>query len=310
MGRFKLSLFILVFAVAVASFIFVGEAATNINSINKYAWSDITGWIDFYITNTVTVGNTELQGYASSSVGEISLNCDSTSVGDVCASSDYRVCNGDSSGLSCTNTGTGQLSGCAWNDTVGWISFWCGDSDCQGTNTCSQSDYRVSIDSSGYFQGYAWNDVTGWISFNCSNNGSCGTSDYKVQTTWAPSVLLGYLESQIINTQQTDGVTLNSIIWQGSQPGGTSVDFQVAVSNNSGGPWTYKGPGGSTSAYYGAECPTAGTSNPGAGPNKSICIDVNQVTNYQYLRYKVRLQSNTGQTLTPQVDDIVLNFSP
>jgi hypothetical protein len=102
---------------------------------------------------------------------------------------------------------------------------------------------------------------------------------------------------------------LQSIIWQGSQPAGTGVDFQIAVSQSPSGPWVYKGPGGSTTDYYGRECPIAGISDPPAGPNKAICIDKSQVANYRYLRYKVRLKSNVLQTLSPRVDDIILNWS-
>ncbi len=53
-----------------------------------------------------------------------------------------------------------NLSGWAWNDTVGWISF-------NSTNTGATQDYGVNIDSTtGVFTGYAWSGVVGYIKFD------------------------------------------------------------------------------------------------------------------------------------------------
>jgi len=278
-------------------------AATNIDPVDHWAWSDSAGWWDFFSTDSVEVTGTELKGYASSSLGDMALNCNSTRIGDICASSNFRVVN---------NGASGDFLGCAWNDALGWIYFSCSDTNCNGVeeggadDICSQSLFQVKIDANGEFTNYAWNDVEGWINFNCANDSSCGTSDYKVITSWSVGITTGYLESSIIDTQKVGGATLTSIVWQGSQPAGTSVDFQIAVSNSQSGPWSYEGPGGSTTSYYGAECPTPGIGN--VGPNKAICVDKNITLDNRYLRYKTRLQSNTAQTLTPVVDDVILNW--
>ncbi|MEK7567459.1 MAG: PKD domain-containing protein [Patescibacteria group bacterium] len=122
-----------------------------------------------------------------------------------------------------------NLSGYAWSDTVGWVSFNCTD-----VGTCGTSNYGVNIDiGTGSFSGYAWSDNVGWISFNasdvsgcpagactptlnsvtgevtgwakalsagggwdgfislnCSNNGGCGTSNYSV--AFSGTVSSGY----------------------------------------------------------------------------------------------------------------------
>ena len=59
--------------------------------------------------------------------------------------------------------GTGDnLSGYAWSDNIGWISFNCTD-----VGTCATADYGVNVDTgTGNFSGYAWSDNVGWISFN------------------------------------------------------------------------------------------------------------------------------------------------
>lgn len=274
------------------------KAETNIDESDHWAWSDGTGWWDFYSTANVEVGTSTLHGYASSSIGEMALNCDSTPLGNICGASSFAVENTEAAGA---------LTGCAWNDTLGWISFDCADYDCEGGNICSESDYQVSIDANGDFQGYAWNDLDGWISFNCANDSSCGVSDYKVNTAWRAGRLTGYLTSSIIDSGGS--VTLHSVIWQGSQPSGTSVDFQVAVATSTSGPWNYQGPDETDSTWFGSECPVPGVSDPGAGPDKSICINKNVTADKRYLRYKVRLQSNTAQSQTPVVEDIILNWS-
>jgi len=279
---------------------------TNIDSTNKFAWSDISEWWDFHYYHNVTVGTSTVSGYASSSIGDISLDCATSPGGDICGTSDYGVTN---------PSGGGSLSGCAWNDTIGWISFWCGDGDCDGSgtedasSTCVSSNYRVTIDGDGLFNGYAWSDVEGWISFNCADPGVCGSSDYKVETAWRAGSLTGTLESSIFDTQVVGGATLNSILWQGVQPAGTCVKFQVAVSDSSSGPWDFWGTdaacdgSGDTNQYFGSSCP---------GPDSAIQIsgcDREWVKDKRYLRYRVILESDTAQSLTPRIDDIILNWS-
>ncbi len=61
-----------------------------------------------------------------------------------------------------------NLSGYAWSDNIGWISFNCTDTD-----TCTTSHYGVSIESNQEMSGYAWSDNIGWISFNESDLDGC-----------------------------------------------------------------------------------------------------------------------------------------
>ena len=150
---------------------------TNVDSVERYAWNNIVGWIDFHGTHTVKVETDKLTGYASSDVGDIELDCATspTPPADCASFPGWQV----------TNDGNGNLSGWAWNNAIGWISF-----DCTQTNNCF-FPYRVTIDQNGYFQNYAWNNVIGWISFNCANPGTNGCnppsgSNYKVKANWQP----------------------------------------------------------------------------------------------------------------------------
>ncbi len=294
------------------------QAETNITgtpSTDRYAWDDIDGWWDFYSTDAVQVWGTRLQGYASSTVGMMSLDCATSPAGNICGLSSYGVCNGpgphNADGTCPNGDASGILSGYAWNDTIGWISFNCDQSSHGGSNQCSLSNYKVEIGSDGDFTGYAWNDLVGWISFNCANNSSCGTTDFRLNTTWRATSSVGYLESSVFDTQTVAGAILNSIIWQGTSPSGTCVDFQIAASNSSEGPWSYVGPSGDGSTYYGTSCASSLQGGVGcAAPDTPICVKKSDFAGYRYLRYNVRISSDLLQTKTPVIEDIILNWSP
>ncbi len=53
-----------------------------------------------------------------------------------------------------------NVSGWAWSENYGWISFNCNDA------SCASSDYGVDLnEDSGSFSGWAWSDNLGWINF-------------------------------------------------------------------------------------------------------------------------------------------------
>jgi len=60
-----------------------------------------------------------------------------------------------------------NVSGFAWSENIGWVSFNCTD---QGT--CGSVDYGVNVRDDGFLAGYAWTDTIGWISFNLADTGA------------------------------------------------------------------------------------------------------------------------------------------
>lgn len=259
----------------------VVEGATNISSVDKWAWNDAIGWIDFY-TDNVTVNSQQLTGYASSSAGEISLDCATAPV-NVCGQSNYKV----------TNDGLGSLSGWAWNDAYGWISFDCNN------HGCTSSTYRVVVDpSNGTFSNWAWNDVIGWISFNCSNHSGCGTSNYKVVTSWIATSTSGTLDSSTFDTGVSGGAKINSVLWRGNLPAQTFVRFQFATSNNSGGPWNFIGSDGTANTSYIVP------------PDVAFPVSFSFHGDHRYFRYRAILISDQAQRNSPRVDEVIVNWSP
>lgn len=299
---------LLMMAAAFILFSSKASASTNIDATNHWAWNDNIGWVDFYSTNNINVEGTGLTGYASSSLGYVALDCNTSPNGNICGSSNFQV----------TNDGSGNLAGWAWNDNVGWVSF-CGNSS--GGSTWNGSTwvcpsnptYQVTVDGYGNFQGWAWNDNVGWFSFNCDNTNTCGTVSYYVKSIWSPTAT-GWLESSTFDTGST-GTTYNSIMWQGIQPTGTGVKFQLATATSSSANWgascasnacnssacegAFIGPDGTTSSYY----------TP-AGPGIPAPITACYANGKRYFRYKVYLEKNANATGTPSITGVIVNWSP
>ncbi|MFH1193305.1 MAG: hypothetical protein V1656_03270 [Candidatus Jorgensenbacteria bacterium] len=321
MRMWKIAFWVII-AVLVALTLFLAlagggaHAATNISATSSEhsAWDDVDGWWDFHSSNTVTVYSTRLQGYASSSIGDMALDCKTSPAGDICSVSNFGVCDGigphQTDGTCPNGDALGTLTGFAWNDTIGWISFNCDNSSHNGgTNQCASGNYGVTIDTNGDFSGCAWNDIAGWISFN--NTGACSSAvPFKINTSWRATSTFGYIDSATLDTGIAEGAALQSITWWGSLPLNTTVDFQIAASSASGGPWNYYGPSGDTAAYYGLACPNVGAGGVGStAPSGSpICVD-KDIGAARYFRYRMRLRSNRIQTETPRVDDVILNWT-
>jgi hypothetical protein len=144
----------------------VEASSTNgtVDSTNRYAYSENTGWIDFGSSGgAVHVTASELTGYAyGENIGWLSLNCSNT---NSCGTSNYKV----------ANDGSGNLSGYAYGENIGWLDF-------------APSGGGVHIDANGIFSGSAYGENIGWLTFNCSTTNSCGTVAYKVSTDWRPVV--------------------------------------------------------------------------------------------------------------------------
>lgn len=60
-----------------------------------------------------------------------------------------------------------NVSGFAWSENIGWISFNCTD-----LGSCGSFNYGVNIRDDNYLEGYAWSENIGWISFNLADTGA------------------------------------------------------------------------------------------------------------------------------------------
>ncbi|MEE9116181.1 MAG: Ig-like domain-containing protein [Thermoplasmata archaeon] len=101
----------------------------------------------------------------------------------------------------------------------------------------------------------------------------------------------GIFASSYIDTLHTDTIW-EKIFWNATvQPPGTSLDFQLAVSNVSSGSWNFAGPGGIPTSYY-------------TIPGQQIwsgCVG-------RFLKYSARLISFDGRD-TPIMDDVTIVYT-
>lgn len=319
-----LSIIALIFAPFAVGFLAVTVyAATNISSTypNYFAWSDAVGWFDFYSTNSVNLSRTGMEGYAQfgpsgGPYNYLSFDCATGPLGSLC-SVPYGV----------TNDASGNLSGWAWSDALGWVSFDCHNPETGGSApdySCAQSLYQVKVNDEGDFSGWAWNDVAGWISFNCNQSETgnlCGTSEYRVKTAWKPGPVKGILESGTFDTNRPNGASFNYIVWRGELNGGR-VSFQFAASNCENGATNAPtcdaniGWGGAKVSGEGAYLGPNGTAVESdvyipTGPSVPVEIK-NQTTHNdrRYFRYRVYIETDASQSNTPIIDDIIVNWSP
>ena len=285
-------------------------ASTNIgtSSADHWAWNDSIGWIDFnYLLNgNVVVGSSTVTGDATNSImGPISLNCQGEVWG--CPPSgpvQYGI----------TNNTAGGLAGWAWNNKIGWISFYWGNGNASSTGGClfpSWGQYCGVWISQGQFHGFAWSPVVGYISFNYQDLVGLGVSvptadDYWVQTTWVPSFSTGAIQSAAFNIGTSTGAELNSFTWLGSLTavGNVTQDigFQFATSSSPNGPWHFIGPagvGGTSDVYMGL-------------PNVSIAIGnyAAYLGPWQYLEYQIIFYSDQTDFYSPKVTGILIDWSP
>ena len=135
------------------------------------------------------------------------------------------------------------------------------------------------------------------------------TYQYKPPACGGAYPATGELTSQVFDTN-TDGAAYNSIMWRGVL-GGPGVDqgkveFQIASSDNSTGPWGFVG---------GTLCTSGDWYDPGA-PDTPIEIKCAGAyhNNNRYYKYKVKICSandcSTPGDYTPTVNDVVVSWSP
>ena len=93
------------------------------------------------------------------------------------------------------------------------------------------------------------------------------------------------------NPHTGGAVTWTTLSWNASTPAGTTLQFQVAGSNNAGGPFNFVGPDGTPATSF----TTSGAS-------------LAQFNGLRYLKYQAFLNTSDG-TVTPTLNDVTVCFS-
>lgn len=172
--------------------------------------------------------------------------------------------------------------------------------------------------------------------FRLTDNGSIANmvySEAKYATAIVASGLpiTGSLDSAVFDTFNGGGAlqgpAYNSIMWKGTEGTG-KVRFQFATSDCSNGKtdpptcssggWTFYGSGDSGVTCNASSWYDTNTSGFGGGPDKPVELACSpaQHNNQRYFRYRIQVCSNsdancsTSGTVSPVVEDVIVNWSP
>lgn len=81
-----------------------------------------------------------------------------------------------------------NVSGWAWSENIGWISF-----NCTNTNSCGTVNYGIHINpGNGKFSGYAWSDNVGWLSFTSSDLAGCPSTPCETRLDFDTNQVVGW----------------------------------------------------------------------------------------------------------------------
>ncbi len=115
------------------------------------------------------------------------------------------------------------LSGYAWSDNIGWISFNCADA-----GACASSQYGVTMDPvTGALSGYAWSDNIGWISFNTSDVAGCPSGTCAPSIDMSTDMVTGWAKALSADNEGWDG-WINLSDMSGTYPYGATFTNDAA----------------------------------------------------------------------------------
>ncbi len=133
-------------------------AQTNVDPVNKFAWSENCGWLNFADAGTPpgTQGAffNVAAGFASGFVW--AENTGWINLGN--GAGPYLNTTGLNFGVN-INSSTGALTGMAWAENVGWINF-------SGGAMATPPDPALLDLTAGRLRGYAWGENIGWINLD------------------------------------------------------------------------------------------------------------------------------------------------
>ncbi len=137
-------------------------AQSDIDAVNKFAWEENCGWMNWRDANSAAQGVRDRGTYLSGYVwGE---NIGWVNVGNGAPTNGINYSNASGLDFGVNIAGTGELSGYAWGENVGWINF------AGGALASPAQPARLDLAASR-FRGYAWGENIGWVNLDLATSG-------------------------------------------------------------------------------------------------------------------------------------------
>lgn len=103
------------------------------------------------------------------------------------------------------------ITGWAWSDTIGWLSFNCLTGSSSSGSVCASRNYGVSVNLDLTVTGYAWSENIGWVKFGGLSGFPGGVSS-NTNAHFAGNTLAGWVRAcagtvsgDCISATRTDG---------------------------------------------------------------------------------------------------------
>ncbi len=187
------------------------------------------------------------------------------------------------------------------------------------SNSSGAADTDFELNSTGwtpagpaseYFDGSTWAYIRAY-----QNSGAQTLRTDRI--SWGTYRSTAYIISRTFDTNTSNGAGFSSISWRGTKPTGTNMKLQLATSNCSNGATNYptcnSGSWGSGSDYVGDDgtgCATTKYYTPATNTTQKLKGCVATLNNKRYFRYKAILDANGTRDLIPQVDDVIVGWTP
>ena len=129
-----------------------GAASSNIDPVDKFAWSENTGWLNWRDADAAAAGVSVLNDHLAGFIWGENIGWINTGDGN----GPYANTTGLDFGVNIL--ATDYLSGLAWGENVGWINF--------DTEPTLGADGARFDRAANRFRGYAWGENIGWINLD------------------------------------------------------------------------------------------------------------------------------------------------
>jgi len=178
------------------------------------------------------------------------------------------------------------ITGYAWSDNIGWVSF-----SCSNTSSCGTSNYGLWIAPNGTVAGYAWSDNIGWVSAQGADVSACPSAPCTPSINITTGAMSGWFRALAYGGGWDGWISLSGAGYGPSLSGGA---FRGYAWGSTVVGWLSFAGLAPSAPYYANELASYTASNYNSGPyyfqaqttfqpcvpNSDVCIDGQTIRHY------------------------------